>query len=135
MDREILIATSEIIKGIEEGIVPDKPGTHFHFLKEQLVEINRDIINYEELMREKYQVSRKGYLELIPPGAERKLGYELYDRKVRLARIAYSHLIHQNLLMPREELIKYARPELGYMLTYSPEGVVTEKVFAGLPPK
>lgn len=101
------ISTSEIVGGIRRGIIPDKPGRYFSFFKETIIEAEESIRNYRAMMYEKYGETREQYLEKIPPGAERKLAYELGDRYVRLFSIAHRHLMHHDLLIPENEKEKY----------------------------
>lgn len=107
MINEEPISTSEIIGGIRQGIMPDKPGIYFNFFKESIAQAQEDIDEYAIMMQEKYGETRKEYLEKAPPGAERKLGYELGERYVRLFNIAHRHLVHPGLLVPEGEWEKY----------------------------
>ena len=106
MSREP-ISTSEIVGGIGKGIIPDKPGIYFHFFKDAINAAEDDIRKFRSMMYQKYSESREGYLEKIPPGAERKLAYELGERYIRLFGIAHRHLMIKGLLIPDEEKEKY----------------------------
>lgn len=78
------VTSSDILEGIKSGIVPDKPTSIFGYFKEQLNKVTADIDKYREIMQEKHGISRKEYLVYAPPGAERRLAYELGERYIRL---------------------------------------------------
>lgn len=112
------ITSFEIVSGIRKGIVPDKPGMYFDFFREAIMTVDNELKEFRSMMAEKYEeTSRQQYLEMIPPGGERELAYELGDRYVRLFSIAHRHLIHQNLLVPESEKEKYRGQSMPIALT------------------
>lgn len=101
------VACSEIIDGIKDGIVPEKPGALFNFFKKQLEKVDEDIEEFGRISQERHELDRAGYLVSQPPGGERELAYELGERYIRLFYIACRYM---DSIVPGEEHEKYRRP-------------------------